>query len=59
MLRVQSVTSNATVATALTALTGTPLDGLSSVLQESDMVVQTDMPYDVTNNGGIDRPWMC
>jgi hypothetical protein len=42
---------NSTVAAALTALYGTPLGDLGEYLQESDMAVQTDTPYDVTNNG--------
>jgi hypothetical protein len=48
----QSLVGNTTVNTALTALNTGPLAGLSDVLQESDMKVQTDAFYDVTNNGG-------
>jgi hypothetical protein len=53
---VQSVTLNPTVATALSGLSGTPLGDLDKFLQESDMAVQTDAPYDVTNNGGHGLP---
>jgi subtilase family protein len=49
---VQSVTLNPTVASALGGLGGTSLGDLDKYLQESDMAVQTDKPYDVTNNGG-------
>jgi len=53
---VHDITMNSTVATALTALHGTPLGDLGEYLQESDMAVQTDTPYDVTNNGGHGLP---
>ena len=53
---VQSVTLNPTVAAALGGLSGTALGDLGTVLQESDMAVQTDTPYDVTNNGGHGLP---
>lgn len=52
----QSVTLNPTVAAALGGLGGTSLGDLGAVLQESDMAVQTDTPYDVTNNGGKGLP---
>jgi hypothetical protein len=52
----QSVTLNSTVAAALGGLGGTSLGDLGTVLQESDMAVQTDKPYDVTNNGGKGLP---
>jgi hypothetical protein len=52
----QSVTLNPTVAAALGGLGGTPVGDLDSYLQESDMAVQTDTPYDVTNNGGHGLP---
>ncbi len=53
---VQSVTLNPTVAAALGGLSGTSLGDLGTYLQESDMAVQTDTPYDVTNNGGKGLP---
>ena len=54
---VQSVgTLNPTVAAALGGLGGTSLGDLGTYLQESDMAVQTDTPYDVTNNGGKGLP---
>jgi Subtilase family len=49
---VQSVTLNPTVAAALGGLSGSPVGDLDKYLQESDMAVQTDTYYDVTNNGG-------
>jgi len=52
----QSVTLNPTVASALSGLSGTSLGDLDKYLQESDMAVQTDKPYDVTNNGGKGLP---
>jgi hypothetical protein len=52
----QSVTLNPTVAATLGGLGGTPLGDLDKYLQESDMAVQTDTPYDVTNNGGHGLP---
>jgi hypothetical protein len=48
----QSVTLNPTVAAALGGLGGSSLGDLDKFLQESDMAVQTDTPYDITNNGG-------
>jgi Subtilase family len=53
---VQDVRMNSTVAAALTALYGTPLGDLGEYLQESDMALQTDTPYNVTNNGGHGLP---
>jgi hypothetical protein len=53
---VQDVRMNSTVAAALTALYGTPLGDLGEYLQESDMAVQTDTPYDVTSNGAHGLP---
>jgi hypothetical protein len=53
---VQSVTLNSTVAAALSGLSGTTLGDLGTYLQESDMAVQTDKPYDITNNGGKGLP---
>jgi hypothetical protein len=53
---VQGVTSNPTVAAALSGLGGTSLGDLGTYLQESDMAVQTDTPYTVTNNGGKGLP---
>jgi hypothetical protein len=53
---VQSVTLNSTVAAALGGLSGTSLGDLGTYLQASDMAVQTDKPYDVTNNGGKGLP---
>ena len=53
---VQNVTLNPTVAAALGGLSGTSLGDLGTYLQESDMAVQTDTPYNVTNNGGKGLP---
>ena len=53
---VQNVTLNPTVAAALGGLSGTSLGDLGTYLQESDMAVQTDTPYDVTNSGGKGLP---
>jgi Subtilase family len=52
----QSVMGNSTLAAAINGLSGTPLGDLDKYLQESDMAVQTDTPYDVTNNGGHGPP---
>jgi hypothetical protein len=52
----QSVTLNSTVAAALGGLSGTSLGDLGAYLQESDMAVQTDTPYNVNNNGGHGLP---
>jgi hypothetical protein len=52
----QSVTVNSTVAAALGGLSGSALGDLDKYVQESDMAVQTDAPYDVTNNGGHGLP---
>jgi hypothetical protein len=53
---VQNVMLNPTVAAALGGLGGTSLGDLGAYLQESDMAVQTDTPYDITNNGGKGLP---
>jgi hypothetical protein len=52
----QDITVNPTAAAALSALSGTSLGDLDKYLQESDMAVQTDTPYDITNNGGHGLP---